>query len=254
MKLLRVLSPLSAGRMLIAAFALLSFGLALIFIFRTIEIGTSGSEIRVELDTSQPHKFFLLGVLSDARRGWHDGYAAGEHVKLDSIYVPRKKISHVTQIGVRSAEFELIQESQVRWLRYTESNPWKRLGMYYLGASSRTLSLASVLYYLLGSWLLLRLLFDVTLSTPFTTANARRLRNLTLLVLGLFFAQELAYGALRGLMPVFRSPNLAEPLSHYVLLNSENTLPNLNFVLVLAIIAVVYQRGVDIYQEAELTV
>ena len=48
-----------------------------------------------------------------------------------------------------------------------------------------------MVFFAVGSWLIWLLLLDVTLATPFTFTNARRLRGQVLLVLGLDFAQEL---------------------------------------------------------------
>ncbi|WP_345056128.1 DUF2975 domain-containing protein [Hymenobacter glaciei] len=123
-----------------------------------------------------------------------------------------------------------------------------------MGASNEYQSLAWGAFLAVGSWLLWQLLLDVTPATPFTFTNARRLRGLGLLVLGLDFAQELAYLAVRALVPPFRVPGLTEPLSHYVRLNTETTLPGWEVGLMLLVIAAVYQRGVELSREAELVI
>ena len=94
----------------------------------------------------------------------------------------------------------------------------------------------------------------MTPETPFTLANAQRLRKLALLVLGLYFWQYVAYLLVWLLVPAYRVASLAYPLSHYVRLNTENLVPGPAVGIILAIVAVVYQRGVELSREAELVI
>ncbi len=82
----------------------------------------------------------------------------------------------------------------------------------------------------------------------------RRLKQLALLVLGAHFWEKAAYMLVRALVPTFRAPGLAETLNHYVRLNTENTLPNVWVGIGLVILALVYRRGVELSQEAELVI
>jgi hypothetical protein len=111
-----------------------------------------------------------------------------------------------------------------------------------------------MLFLACGSWLLLKLLQDVTPDTPFTLANAHRLRKLTLLVLGLYLWHYAAYLLVWALVPAYRVAQLAQPLSHYVRLNTDDLVPGIEVGFILFIIAAVYQRGVELSREAELVI
>lgn len=106
----------------------------------------------------------------------------------------------------------------------------------------------------LGSWLLLQLLRDVTPATPFTSANARRLLHLALLVLMLNLWDYVARTVVLLLVPAFRIAELTVPLSHYVRLNADEVVPGFWVGFMLLIIAAVYQRGVELSHEAELVI
>jgi hypothetical protein len=98
------------------------------------------------------------------------------------------------------------------------------------------------------------MLQDVTPATPFTQANARRLRKLTLLVFGLHLWHYVAYWLVWALVPAYRVAALASPLSHYVRLNTDDLVPGVEVGFILLIIAAVYQRGVELSREAELVI
>ena len=195
--------------------------------------------LQLTLDTTTPNMF---SAMHDMQAGWSDGYN----------YRPARTTRQPQLAAI--ATFEVMADPQATLLRYYEPSTGRRLALLYLGASSDYQSLAWVVFFGVGSWLLWQLLLDVTPTTPFTFANAQRLRGLGLLVLGLDFAQEMAYLAVRALVPPFRAAGLAEPLSHYVRLSTENTLPGWEVGLILLIIAAVYQRGVELSREAELVI
>ena len=195
--------------------------------------------VQLSLNTTTPN---IFSALHDVKAGWSDGY----NRRPTRTMLPVKLTT--------TMPFELGADPQAPALRYHEPSAGRRLALLYLGASNDYQSLAWVVFFGVSSWLLWQLLLDVTLATPFTFANARRLRNLGLLVLGLDLTQELAYLAVRALVPPFRVPGLAEPLSHYIRLNTETTLPGWEVGLLLLVIAAVYQRGVELSREAELVI
>jgi hypothetical protein len=139
-------------------------------------------------------------------------------------------------------------------LRYREPNDAKRMALQALGALDESLSVAGLFFLGYGSWLLFGLLRDVTSATPFTLANAQRLRKLALLVLGLYFWQYVAYLLVWALVPAYRVASLTYPLSHYVRLNTDDLVPGPAIGIALVIIAAVYQRGVVLSREAELVI
>ena len=234
--LLRLSRPLA---LLLALGALIT---ALVFIGMSIDVATDGPEVQLVLDKNSPNMF---SALHELQSGWEAGFNSAPRPD-------RARLLPVLPAGFTG--FEVVADAQAPVLRYPEPSAGKRLALLLLGASSGYLSLAFLVYLFVGSWLLWLLLLDVTPATPFTIANARRLRGLGLLVLGLDFGQELAYLALRALVPAFRTPDLAEPLSHYARFSTENTLPGWEVGLVLLIIAAVYQRGVELSREAELVI
>jgi Protein of unknown function (DUF2975) len=211
---------------------------AMILLARTVA-AFDAPPVQLALNTTTPN---IFSAWHNVQAGWSDGYNGR----------PMRHMLHAPLAA--NIPFDLVADPQAPVLRYHEPNTVKRVALLYLGASNDYQSLAWVVFFGVGSWLLWQLLLDVTPATPFTFANARRLRGLGLLVLGLDFAQELAYLAVRALVPPFRSPGLAEPLSHYVRLNTETTLPGWEVGLVLLVIATVYQRGVELSREAELVI
>lgn len=238
MRILPLASLLRVSRPL-AFFFLLGGGFAAVLLLVHTASVFDGATVRLTLNTTTPN---LFSALHDVQAGWSDGYNRRP-----------ARTAQLPQLAA-TARFEVAADPQAPVLRYHERSAGRRLALLYLGASNDYQSLAWVVFFAVGSWLLWQLLLDVTPATPFTFANARRLRGLGLLVLGLDFAQEVAYLTVRALVPPFRSPGLAEPLSHYVRLNTESTLPGWEVGLVLLVIAAVYQRGVELSREAELVI
>jgi Protein of unknown function (DUF2975) len=203
---------------------------------------SSDKEVRLCLDTRRPNMFSATHAV---KSGFENG-------KSNNLQPPRQLL--LPRLQASTTGFELTANPQAPVLRYQEPNPWKRLALLLLGASDDLFSLSWILLLGIGSWQLWRLLLDVTPATPFALANSRRLATVALLVLSLNLAEEISYVAVRSLMPDFHAPGLVEPLSHYVQLSTENTLPNVMVGIMLAIIAAVYRRGVELSQEAELVI
>lgn len=246
MAFLRLSFLLHLGRALVAFFVLAAGFAALLLLARSVDATTGDSDVRLVLDTNYPNMFTAIHAMET-------GLVAGGKANLgnNSGSSPQKNTQTVKAI---TTGFALTTDPQTPVLRYHEPSSWKRLALLHLRASNDYQSLAWVVFFAVGSWLLWRLLLDVRAATPFTFANAHRLRGLGLLVLGLNVGQELAYLAVRALVPSFRTPSLAEPLSHYVRLNTETSLPGWEVGLMLLIIAAVYQRGVELSREAELVI
>lgn len=229
------------GRVLVGLSLLGTVILSFDLLGRTWDAAQGPAEVRLLLVTVKPN---LFPILSAVKGGWDDG-AAGRH---------RPERGPLPALVPGARGFALAADPQMPLLRYNEPAPWKRVALLYLGASDDLFSLLWIVFISVGSWQLWRLLRDVTPTTPFTFANARRLAGLALLVLVLNLAEYLAYVALRALVPVFHIPELAEPLGHYVQLNTGNTLPGVATGIMLAVIAAVYRHGVELSQEAELVI
>ncbi len=238
MRLLPLASLLRFSRPLAFIFLLGGGIAAMLLLVRTVAV-IDDTPVQLALNTTTPNTF---SAFHDMQAGWADGYNSR----------PMRNTQHLPLAA--NSPFDLTADPQAPVLRYHEPDAWRRVALLYLGASNDYQSLAWVMFFGVGSWLLWQLLLDVTPATPFTFANARRLRGLGLLVLGLDFAQELAYLAVRALVPPFRMLGLTEPLSHYVRLNTETTLPGWEVGLVLLVIAAVYQRGVELSREAALVI
>ena len=235
-------------------------GVALLFAFvstcqligLTWDAATDSPEVMLRLSAPVPNLFTNLKA---AEAGLQAGWGDGNSEKEGSTRERHRSISiHLPAMQPNNAGFELAADPETPVLRYKEPSPWKRVALLHLGASDKSFSLSWVLFLCIGSWLLWKLLFDISPSTPFTQASAQRLRWLGLLVLGLFLAQYAAYAAVRALLPEFHGLDLVEPLSHYVRLNTEDTIPNPHIGIMLTIIAAVYQRGVELSREAELVI
>lgn len=202
----------------------------------------SQPEVQLTLDTKQPNIF----------EAWHAtqaGFIDGLEGK------PRPKRNSLPALAAApAAGFDVQANLDAQVLRYREPSDAKRMLLQALGALDDSLSVAGLLFLGYGSWLLFGLLRDVTLETPFTLANARRLHKLALLVLGLYFWQYVAYLLVWALVPAYRVASLAYPLSHYVHLNTDDLVPGPAIGMALVIIAAVYQRGVELSREAELVI
>ena len=196
-------------------------------------------DVQLALDTSRPNLF----------EAWHETQAGF----MDGLKGQRRPERGPLPART-AASFDVQAYPYARVLRYREPSGAKRLALQALGALDESLSVAGLLFLGYGSWLLFGLLRDVTTATPFTLANARRLRKLALLVLGLYFWQYVAYLLVWALVPAYRVASLAYPLSHYVRLNTDDLVPGPAIGIALVIIAAVYQRGVELSREAELVI
>ncbi len=230
------------SRMIVGAFIVFAFAVSIVLTIKTYDAATKGPEVRLLLYTTAPN---LFSAAYDMNAGFDDG-RRGRHLRPERGPLPALRAD--------ATGFELAADPNEPLLRYREPSAWKRVALLHLGATDDSLSLSWFILLSVGSWLLLGLSRDVTPETPFTLSNARRLSRLALLIILLSFSQNLAYLALRALVPAFHAPGFAETLNHYVRLNTGTTLPGYWSGVVLAVIAVVYRRGVELSQEAELII
>lgn len=219
---------------------LVSAGVLTLTLCGKLADAVSEPEVRLVLNTARPN---LFGTGHDAREGFRDGQKG----RAREVRGPLPALP-------AAMSFELLADPHTQQLRYREPSAAKRMALLALGALDDSLSVAGLLFLGYGSWLLLKLLQDVTPATPFTLANAHRLRRLTLLVLGLYLWHYPAYLLVWALVPVCRVALLAQPLSHYVRLNTDELVPGVAVGFILLIIAAVYQRGVELSREAELVI
>ena len=211
--------------------------LTLVLCLKMVE-AASKPEVRLTLNTMRPNVF----------EAWHDTQAGFED-GLKGQQRPERG-----PLPALAADFDVHADPHAQLLRYHEPSEWKRMALQALGALDDSLSVAGLFFIGYGSFLLFRLLQDVTPATPFTQANAQRLRKLALLVLGLNLWQYVAYPLVWALVPAYRAAQLAFPLSHYARLNTDDLVPGLAVGFILVIITAVYQRGVELSREAELVI
>jgi DNA-binding Xre family transcriptional regulator len=202
MAFVRLKSLLLLSRLVVGLLLFSTFVFTVQLIGQTYDVATGGPEVRLTLNTFSPN---LFPALHDVKAGFDDG----RHGR------PRRdNLGPLTALQAPATGFELAANPRESLLRYREPTPWKRVTLFYLGASDSLFSLPWLLFLGLGSWLLWRLLLDVTPDTPFTFANARRLGQLALLVLGLSVWEKVAYALVRALVPAFGASGLAETLNH----------------------------------------
>lgn len=201
-----------------------------------------GSTVTIRLDTSRPRQLTLLG---DAITGFEDG--ASGRPEPSAYRIP-------TPYSSRLSGYELHPNRYQQLLRYPEPNPWKRLLLLQLGFTDTYLSFQLFAFLLISSLLLVLITRNVRRHGAFTSANARYIWWLGLLLIGSDAYQVFAYWLVRFVVPPFKAAGLAAPLNRYALLN--NTLEYGGWVagMMLLIIALVYRQGVKLHQEAELTV
>ena len=230
-------------RFMAIVFLVAGTGLAFSLLGRTADAVTD-PQIRLSLSTEQPAAF---GFWYSTQAGFEDGLKGTAHPRSDRDYLPP-----LPRAGTQ--RFDLVADPHTPLLRYQESSVLKRVALLYLGALPGHLSLPGLLFWIYGSWLLLRLLRDVTPETPFTQANAQRLARLSALVLGLNLWDYVAQFSLLNLVPAFRTAGVAYSLNHYVQLSSEQLIPGLEVGFILFVIAAVYRRGVELSQEAAFVI
>ena len=230
-------------RLMAIIFLVAGVGLALSLLARTADAAMD-PQVRLSLQTEQPAAFsFWYGL----QAGWKDGSNAAAGHRTDCAQLPPLPLA-------REPQFDLIANPTAPLLRYQERSALKRVALLYLGALPGNLSLPGLLFWIYGSWLLLRLLQDVTPETPFTQANAQRLAHLTLLVLGLNLWDYVAQLSVLSLVPAFRAAGVAYALNRYVQLSPEELIPGLEVGFILFVIAAVYRRGVELSQEADFVI
>ncbi|UOQ72582.1 DUF2975 domain-containing protein [Hymenobacter cellulosilyticus] len=143
-------------------------------------------------------------------------------------------------------------------LKYIESNWGKKVVLELLGVLNSSAdgrgSLPLMMYSMLTGMLLYRILNEMQIESPFTEKNARRIRWLGLLMISIDLYQYLARIILARLVPPVPLPGHSGTVAPYVLLDVGPEIGAWKFGLVLLVVAAVYQRGVVMAQEAELTV
>jgi hypothetical protein len=152
---------------------------------------------------------------------------------------------------------QLVPKSEKLALVYRERDYGKLLGLNLLGITNKAMGRTSVpllLYSMLTALTLYRILHDTRLESPFTEVNARRIRWLGVLMIGIDVYQYLAYAYLRAIVPALPLPGHAQPTTQYLVLDPATAGGSWKFGLVLLVVAAVYQRGVELAREAELTV
>jgi hypothetical protein len=230
-------------RLLALVFLVAGAALALSLLLRTADAAID-PQVRLRLQTEQPAAFgFWYGL----QAGWEDGSNAAAGHRLDCDHPAPLPL-------VCGPHFDLVTNPTAPLLRYQEPSTWKRVALLYLGALPGPLSLPGLLFWMYGSWLLLRLLQDVTPETPFTQANARRLAHLALLVLGLNLWGYVAQLSVASLVPAFQTAGLAYSLNRYVQLSPQELIPGFEVGFILFVIAAVYRRGVELSQEAAFVI
>jgi hypothetical protein len=153
--------------------------------------------------------------------------------------------------------FRLVPKSQKLALVYVERSFGKRVALMLLGVNNHAGGRGSVvltLYSMLTGMLLYRILNEMRIESPFTEKNARRIRWLGLLMIGVDLYQYVAFRYMLSIVPHFRAPGLQGTVLQYLTLDPAEETGAWKFGLVLLVIAAVYQRGVIMAQEAELTV
>lgn len=229
-------------RIMAIVFLVTGVGLGFTLLGQLVD-AAANPEVALQLDVTRPAHF----------RFWHDMEAGFQD---GAAHQPRRpKLDKLPALQLAPGQlFELVADPAVPLLRYHEPSVPKRVALLALGALQGNYSVPGLLFWVYGSWLLLKLLQDVTPQTPFTAANARRLAKLTVLVLALNLWDHVAQFSLLGLVPAFRAAGLASALNHYVLLNTDELVPGMPVGFMLLVIAAVYRRGVELTQEAELVI
>jgi hypothetical protein len=205
--------------------------------------------VTLQLNLAQPHSNFVQDMLEGAVDGWNASKSDALQIRRPAPFIPDSIAPHFNSAG-----YELLTNTNQQILRYQEPDFGKRLILLWLGASYSTQGLGAAVALSGIIWLLWQLVRGVTPAAPFTQANARRLRWIALLLLGWIVWQEIAHALLPFLLPSFTAHHLPLPLVRYVELNGDAQTPSIWLVSVLAIIALIYRRGVELQQEAELTV
>lgn len=216
----------------------------------SLNVSQPATTVEATVDFEHPALFgpahdFLNGVVE----GWKDGAAGVERPQPERAAEP-PQLSPTPPNGTH----ELVPDKNRQLLRYQETSPWKRLLLLQLGMTSEDISLGVVVYTLVSGVLLYRIMRDVKPKTPFTTANARRIRRLGILLIAADVYQQLVYVVLPLLVPPFREPSTGKLLSQYIVLTPRVEYGSWAVGLMLLVIAAVYQRGIELQQEAELTV
>lgn len=235
-------SMLRFTRIMAGIFLFAGCGLTFVLLGQVADAATD-PVVRLSLHTDRPARFEFWYAM---QAGFEDGIS----------HQPRRTAwSELPALRLAPGRaFGLAANPTAPLLRYPEPSAPKRVALLALGALPGSMSVPGLLFWIYGSWLLLKLLQDVTPETPFTQANARRLARLALLVLSLNLWDYLAQICVLALVPAFRVAGVAGPLNRYVQLSPEELIPGLQVGFILFVIAAVYRRGVELSQEAEFVI
>ncbi|MDU0369470.1 DUF2975 domain-containing protein [Hymenobacter endophyticus] len=203
--------------------------------------------IMLQLDRNHPTRYPFDGAVRAFQNGWNYERWQNRAISRPVFFSPDS-----VQASFNSQGFDVVVQRNRQVLRYQEPSFGKRLALLWLGASSTTMSVVEALIMFGLALLLWQLLRDVTPATPFTLANARRLRTMMLLVVSWEIWQMLAHMLLLRLVPNFVADG--GTLVQYVVLHGDGHTPGALGIIMLTVIALVYRRGVELQQEAELTV
>jgi hypothetical protein len=209
---------------------------------------------------------FLLSALGLALYGY-DGLTSlqrGSDRPAVTLEIHHPRQGQVTRAGYDSLgtsraryPHQLVPISSKVALVYRERNLGKRLGLLLLGMTNHSAHRASVplmLYSMLTGLFIYRILHDLHLESPFTEVNARRIRWLGLLMIGIDVYQYLEFLYLRAIVPPLPMPGEQGIVTRYLVLDPGTEFGGWKFGLVLLVVAAVYRRGVMMAREAELTV
>ncbi|TGE27226.1 DUF2975 domain-containing protein [Hymenobacter metallicola] len=203
--------------------------------------------------------FYALISISDLRAGSQLASFTLPSLTLE-VQHPRQGQVHgaaLDSLKTMPGTFRVVPKSQKLALVYVERSFGKRVGLMLLGVNNHAggrSSVAFALYSMLTGMLLYRILNEMQIESPFTEKNARRIRWLGLLMIGVDLYQYVAFRYMLSIVPHFRAPGLRGTVLQYLTLDPAEETGAWKFGLVLLVIAAVYQRGVIMAREAELTV
>jgi hypothetical protein len=184
------------------------------------------------------------------------------HIWLDQVEYNRS-LSPMKQQELRQSPAGTVHHTvlieQRKMLVYREPSLAKRLSLALLGTMNASLKRTStplIFLSMLTGLLLYRILRDLSLDTPFTETNARRIHWIALLMIGIDVYEFVATILLQYLVPNFPlGDGSQDGVRRFVVLDpTTSSFGSWKFGLVLLVIAAVYKRGVEMAREAELTI
>lgn len=178
-----------------------------------------------------------------------------EGVAVVSVQQPLPVVSEealfkATQRVAASHSSQLVPQATTSYLIYNEPSAARRLLLRLIAAER--IPLPSLLTMAIFATLLSLILWDFRLGEPFTANNVRRLRWLALLLSGFELYEQVAQWWLKqylaSITPAGMTAMLPSDQFHH------SMLPTGIVGAILVLLAVSFQRGVDLTKEVELTV